>query len=292
MVLKRIISCVCLLLMILVVTGCASSKNEVSPMRGGGGPAYSNANGLYGGVQAERMQQTVHTTSDDVMFEADAPASGRVLARGDSAGSNTTGSGGALTDAQKVEQQRAGADKSQPNPDRKLIRNAWMTIEVDDEDDYPEHIKTFHKVAESLGGYVQSESSSTLTMMVPTERIDEALKIVAREGKVTYRNISVVDATSQYVDMQIRIENLRKMRVRLTELVNQSTSVQEVLQVERELSRVTSELERIEGQMRLLSKQTSYATINLTLEERVKPGPLGWIFYGIGKGVKWLFIRN
>lgn len=282
----RLLYVCCVVMMMWGMIGCATSK-DYSPSGPSAPAAYQGANGLYGGASSGRMQQSYDDDSnlrmegESVQTVAMAPGVSR-----------SSGAAAPMTDAQKVEAQRSGADNSKPNPDRKLIRNAWMTIEVDDEDDFPEHVKTFHKVAESLEGYVQSESSSTITMMVPTERLDEALKIVAKEGKVTYRNISVVDATSSYVDMKIRIENLRKMRVRLTELVNQSTSVKEVLEVERELARVTTELERIEGQMRLLSKQTSYATVNLTLEERVKPGPLGWVFYGIGKGVKWLFIRN
>ena len=126
--------------------------------------------------------------------------------------------------------------------------------------------------------------------MVPTESLDQALAKIEVMGEVTHRDVSVVDATSRYVDLMIRIDNLRRMRERLTKLVNEATTVKDVLEVERELGRVTTELERMEGQMRLLSQQTTYATIRVTLEEEITPGPLGWVFYGGYHAIKWLFV--
>lgn len=258
--------------------GCGSSKSYA---RASEPAAYQQVNGLYGGGSGYYERSYAEADFDGEMISGE-------LAEPSSDDLSTA----AASKKASVDTQRASADQSKPNPERKLIRNAWMTVEVDDTDDFPSTVETIGKMAEAMNGYMQSESSTSATILVPTDRIDEALEKIEKLGKVTYRNVTVVDATANYVDMQIRIENLRKMRVRLTELVNQSTSVKEVLEVERELARVTSELERIEGQMRLLSQQTSFATISVTLEERVKPGPLGWIFYGIGKGVKWLFIRN
>ena len=62
------------------------------------------------------------------------------------------------------------------------------------------------------------------------------------------------------------------MRVRLTELVMQSDDVGKILEIEKELGRVTMEIERIKGQLRLMDQQTSYATIDVTFEERVMLG--------------------
>lgn len=267
-----------LLLLVALGAGCASKPPHAMHSEPA---AYQSVKGLYGGGSGHYEHSYAEADFEGESISGD-------LVEPTSTGSTTT----TVSREEAVSNQRASADRTKPNPERKLIRNAWMTLEVDDTDDFPATVETIGEMAEAMGGYMQSESSTSATILVPTDRIDEALEKVEKLGKVTYKNVTVVDATANYVDMQIRIENLRKMRVRLTELVNQSTSVKDVLEVERELARVTSELERIEGQMRLLGQQTSFATINVTLEERVKPGPLGWIFYGLGKGVKWLFIRN
>jgi len=262
----RSIKAISLLLMVCMAaaTGCAASAPSHSAMA----PAYGAPNDLYGGGgrgQSYRANEIQTVAAKDVSgsLRRAKPNNGP----GDAAG-----------------------DTSQRTTERKLIRNAWIDLQVKDKRDFDPTIESLTKLVEGMNGYVQSESSHGMTAMVPTERLDEALAEIAKFGKITHRNISVVDATANYVDMQIRIENLKKMRVRLTELVNQSTSVAEVLEVERELSRVTSELERLEGQMRVLGRQTTYATINVSLKERVRPGPLGWVFYGLFRGVKWLFV--
>ncbi len=173
---------------------------------------------------------------------------------------------------------------------RRLIRNAALTLEVPDHVDYKPTLIKIRKIVESMEGYIQAETTQTMTLMIPTNELDAALAKLTALGKVLARDVSVVDVTARYVDMQIRIDNLRRLRVRLTELIAQSDDVSEILKIEKELARTTSQLERMEGQFRVLNKQTTFATIRVRLEERVSPGPVGWLFYGVGMGIKWLFV--
>ena len=39
-----------------------------------------------------------------------------------------------------------------------------------------------------------------------------------------------------------------------------------------------------------MKNQLTFATIAISLEESVTPGPVGWVFYGVYTGVKWLFV--
>lgn len=174
--------------------------------------------------------------------------------------------------------------------DRKFVKTAWLDLEVSDEDDFEPTIAKIQEVAEGLGGYAVEVSSTSITTKVPTERLDEALVSIASIAEVTHRNVRVSDVTAQYVDMQIRIANLEKVRIRLQELVEQGEDVKAILEVEKELNRVTRELESLKGQMRMLSNQVTFATIHVDVEESVTPGPIGWIFYGGYKAIKWLFV--
>lgn len=184
-------------------------------------------------------------------------------------------------------------DSSHPNAQvdaRKLKRHARLTVEVSDEDDIEPTIDKARKMAEAAEGYVASESTHAITMMVPTGDTENFLDRLSTLGEVTDRSIRVDDVTSQYVDLEIRIENLERTRNRLQELLEQSVQVSEVLEVEKELSRVTMQLEQFKGQMRTMSRDTTYARVELHVEESVVPGPVGWIFYGGYKAVKWLFV--
>lgn len=255
------------------LVGCASkyAAADHSPSQ-----AYAGPSNLYGG--------NVTGASYNAVAEADA------VSAGDSGGARVRRFEGQEISSKKARPDGSSQGAQAPTAERKLIRNAWLTVEVRDDDDFKPTIERLSKMAEGRKGYVQSESSTGVTLLIPTEQLDAVVLEIEKMGKITEREITVVDATAQYVDMEIRIANLVKMRARLTELVNQSTSVEEVLQVERELARVTSELERLEGQLRVLSRNTTYATVNVTLKERVRPGPLGWVFYGGYKAVKWLFV--
>jgi hypothetical protein len=46
----------------------------------------------------------------------------------------------------------------------------------------------------------------------------------------------------------------------------------------------------MEGRIKSLKGKVDFATINLTLESKPVPGPLGIIFKGIGWGIKKLFV--
>lgn len=174
--------------------------------------------------------------------------------------------------------------------DRKFVRNARIEMEVDDEDDFLPTLERARALTREFKGYVSGETERSITMMIPTARLDPFLEGLAKLGEITSKNVNVRDVTANYVDLKIQIDNLRRMRQRLQELVQQSVSVSEVLEVEKELRRVTQELERLEGQMRVMERDTSFATVTLSLEEDVDPGPVGWIFYGTYHAVKWLFV--
>jgi hypothetical protein len=174
--------------------------------------------------------------------------------------------------------------------DRKFVKTAWIDLEVGDEDEFEPTVSRVQEVAEGLGGYAVEISNDSITTKVPTERLDEALVAITSLAEVTHRNVRVSDVTSRYVDLQIRIANLEKVRDRLQELVEQGEDVKAILEVEKELNRVTADLERQKGQMRMLSNQVTFATIHVNVEESVTPGPIGWIFYGGYHAVKWLFV--
>jgi hypothetical protein len=174
--------------------------------------------------------------------------------------------------------------------ERKIIRDATLTLEVRNETLIPRVLLGVHAATEKLGGYVASESTHGIVIKVPSARLDDALGALGTLARITKRDVTARDVTSDYVDLGIRIDNARRLQERLRELVGQTQDVARLLDLEKELAHVTEELERYEGQMRLMNNQTTFATLTLTVEESVSPGPVGWVFVGLYKGVKWLFV--
>lgn len=173
---------------------------------------------------------------------------------------------------------------------RKLKRSASIDIEVDDEDEFEGVIERASTMAEEADGYVTNASNDRVVMMVPTGETRDFLKQLSTLGKVKDRSLRVDDVTAQYIDLEVRIDNLEKTRQRLKELMEKTEDVSEILKVEKELSRVTTQLEQHKARMRSLERDTTYGRVTLNVDEKTMPGPVGWIFYGGYHAVKWLFV--
>jgi len=192
--------------------------------------------------------------------------------------------GGALAGAPDVPAPEAHVEE------RKIVRDGSLTLEVRNETLIPAVLRGIHETTAKLGGYVASESTHGIVIKVPSSHLDDAVGALGSLATITKRELTARDVTSDYVDLRIRIDNARRLQERLKELLGQTADVARILEIEKELARVTEELERLEGQMRLMNNQTTFATLTISVEESVSPGPVGWVFVGLYKGVKWLFV--
>jgi hypothetical protein len=173
---------------------------------------------------------------------------------------------------------------------RVLVRDAELTYEVGNDD---ERLATRTRLVDAvgkLGGYVAGEYERSLIIRIPSKHLDEALKVFDALGTITRKSIHVQEVTAQHTDLSIRVDNARRLRTRLQTLLADAKNVHEMLEVEKELARVTEELERYEGQLRDLQNKVALSTLTISFEQAVRPGPVGWVFYGLYKGVKWLFV--
>ena len=173
---------------------------------------------------------------------------------------------------------------------RQLKRSATLTYEVEDDDERETIIKKVTALANKSNGYIASENRDGFVVRIPSDKLEVALDALGSFGKVIDRSSMVQDVTAEHLDLQIRIENMRALKERLVALLERADKVEDLLRVETELGRVTVELETLEGQMRLLRNQIELASIQVRFEDEVTPGPVGWIFYGLYHGIKWLFV--
>jgi hypothetical protein len=87
-------------------------------------------------------------------------------------------------------------------------------------------------------------------------------------GKVEDVSVSADDITDQYYDLQIRMENQKRLEKRLLELLNRQTNkLSDLLEVERELARVRTQIDSMEGRKRLWDNQVAYSTLYVNVYE-------------------------
>jgi hypothetical protein len=124
------------------------------------------------------------------------------------------------------------------------------------------------KMAEELGGYLVKRTDGTITERVPSNTFKQALGKLEGLGDVLHRDESVEDVTEAFYDLKTRLENARAMRDRLEELLAQAKDVKEALAVERELARITADIETMEGKLKRLRELIAFSTITVRFEAR------------------------
>ena len=172
---------------------------------------------------------------------------------------------------------------------RKIIYNASMRVEVDEVENQTKEVIA---KAKSQGGYMVSSDINRVTIRIPSEKLNSFMDEIATMGEVESRNVYSQDVTEAYADMEIRLENAEKARKRYLELLDKAEKVSDILEIEKELERLNTDIERLKGQINSYDTQIKYSSVSISFFTKAKPGPLGYIFVGLYKGVKFLFVRD
>jgi hypothetical protein len=141
-------------------------------------------------------------------------------------------------------------------------------------------------------GFIVLETDNSITSRIPTENMDNFINNSKTLGKTENESKIGTDITDQYRDNVLRLEGLKNVRDRYLALLDKANSINDILSIEKELERINIEIERLEGRVKYAELSVSYSNITVKFKgkSKVKPGPLGWVFYGLYNGVKWLFV--
>jgi hypothetical protein len=200
--------------------------------------------------------------------QAGAPAAASDAARAASAGESAA-SGSTVTDASMAQ-----------SLDRMVIRTAQLTVEVANME---EALAQARQIASRSGGIVSASNThlervndqdrmvADLTLQVRSEAADSAMSDLRALGKVTTEASGSQDVTEEYVDLGSNLRNLQASESAILKLMDKATQIQDVLQLQRELTNVRGQIERIQGRKTYLERRSDMATITLSL--RLPPPP-------------------
>ena len=146
---------------------------------------------------------------------------------------------------------------------RSLIREAVLVIAVANPE---ESVRRAEALAEKLGGYAQSESLREAVLRVPAARFDEALEELAKLGPEVSRRVEVLDVTEAYTDLEIQLKGKQATLARFQEILKKAEKVEDILKIESEVSRLTIEIEQLEGKLRLMKSQIAMSRIAVRFE--------------------------
>jgi hypothetical protein len=141
-------------------------------------------------------------------------------------------------------------------------------------------------IARELGGFLAKRDDASITIRVPAATFDDAVKRVESVGDVLHKNIAAEDVTDEFHDLEIRLKSAKAVQTRLSELLAKATKVEDSLAIERELDRVSGEIERIEGRLKFLRDRAAFSTITVRFEAKGTDQvgdapfklPVGWLY--------------
>lgn len=147
-----------------------------------------------------------------------------------------------------------------------LVFNGALSLAVAP-DTIPAGIDAAVQLAVDAGGYIAQQTDTSLTLRVPSRRFRRLMKGLEGLGQVRSRSVQTLDVSEEFHDLKVRLENLQSTRTRIQKLLGQAKDLTEILVVEKELERVSAEIDAIEGRLRFLSSQAAFSTVTMAFQE-------------------------
>ena len=231
--------------------------------------------------------QTRLTTGQNFIWAVLASAFGLILAQG-CANGEQTGTEYARLSPESIKpgslmasapQASGGAEaKAVPTPkataNRKIIYDARVELVTEDLNKLESGLL---RIIEMQGAYIADSDRSGASgetrhgnwkVRVPVDAYDAFVRGVIGLGELVSTRANSQDVSAEYYDLDARQAAKKVEEARLLKHLADSTGrLDEILAVERELSRVRSEIEQMQGRLAVLSNQTSLATVTVTASE-------------------------
>ena len=245
---KRLIQIAAVLMVLGLLLGACAADDDGGD---GGGDAAS--------AGAEDLERADAPESDGQrQFDSEGGLDADDVAAEEAAGGGSSGVTGAM---------------QLPDAHPSIIKTAQLDIEVD-RDGLQDAVDDAIAAAQDAGGFVLStrldderSGRGTLVLRVPSEKFESALAALDDLGEVLGRSVSGEDVGEEFVDLEARLRNFEAQEAVLLRLMDRAETVSDTIKVQRELTGIQLEVERIRGRLRFLEDQTSLGTVTVKLTE-------------------------
>jgi hypothetical protein len=173
---------------------------------------------------------------------------------------------------------------------RLIIKTANINMDVEN---YDETSGELSRMVEEMGGYIsdtssyyyiydrynesENKKSGYMTLRIPHQFFDQFVSQMNTFGDITDYSSTANDITKHYRDTSAEVENLEVREAKLREIMGKAEAIEDIIEVERELSRVRSEINRYKSVLTDWEDLVTLSTITIgmteveELKERVQP---------------------
>lgn len=159
--------------------------------------------------------------------------------------------------------------------DKKIIKNGSLNILVNKTEDT---IQKITELATRMEGFVEGSEvykstedtkSGYVTVRVPVIKFEDAVREIKTFAEIVEREqVSAQDVTEDYVDMEARLKNLKAEEAQYLIILKKAITIKDILSVQNELGNVRENIERLQGQIQFLGRQTEMSTIIVNITSK------------------------
>jgi hypothetical protein len=164
--------------------------------------------------------------------------------------------GNKVVSAQQTAQQSTTPTNTYAS-ERKVIKKGNISFTSDNLDATEVVIKT---ALSANGGYISEETSNEsdynasrkMIVRIPAAQFDVFLKDISdKAGKLESKNITTEDVTTEFLDLTAHIRIKQALEERYYELLQQCKTMDAIIQMEKQLNEVRTEIETAQRQIKL-----------------------------------------
>jgi hypothetical protein len=244
--------------------------------------APTNGVGVAGGITAAPPSLAVrHGVAQEKEFAT----------TGSSGGSSAAGTVTAPAPAPQTATDSATAtDASASVQATKIVKTGELTVRVD-KTQVQSIVGQLSTLATSQGGYVASSSTNTgsgvpsgeVVLRIPVAHFTDAINAAEKLGHVLSLTTSADDVTGHYVDLAAREHALVQTRETYLTILGRARTIGATLEVQDRIQGVQSQIEQLQGQLKVLASQTSYSTLTVDVTPEALAAALPHHRHGLSK---------
>ena len=155
----------------------------------------------------------------------------------------------------------------------KIIREANLTMETEQ---YDNDMQALRALVEENAGFITSNEEwgsgeytrhMILNIRVPASSLDSFMERAKAIGSVISSAITETDVTDRYTDTDRRLKAYQKQYDRVLDMMDQAQTVDELIQIESELSRLELNIEDCQGALNYWDERIQYSSVTIYVDE-------------------------
>ena len=176
--------------------------------------------------------------------------------------------------------------------ERKIVKNGSIRFATADVNETKSFIT---QTVRELDGYISNGKvdgysnriEHRLTIRIPADQFDVLLKTVSESvKKLDSENVEMLDVTEEYIDVAARTKTKKELQNRYTALLERATTVEEILNIDREIGKLQTEIESAEGRMKYLNDKIVFGTLNVTFYQKIQETAVPFFFSEFASAIK------